>query len=94
VALVGAGSYGALGPFWTIPRETLPHGVSGSAMGLINALGNLGGYFGPVVVGAVTQRTGNFRAAFVILGLGWVVGAGLTRLLRRNPRRVNSSEAQ
>ncbi len=83
LALVGAGSYGVLGPFWAIPTETLPAGVSGPAMGVINALGNLGGYFGPVVVGVLRQRTGDFRAAFLALGAGWIFGAALTALLRK-----------
>jgi len=69
ITVVGAGSFGALGPFWAIPSETLPQSVSGSAMGLINALGNLGGYFGPVIVGYLQKRTGNFEYGFAALGL-------------------------
>lgn len=83
ISLVGAGSYGALGPFWAIPTETLPRSVSGAAMGLINALGNLGGYFGPLLVGFLNHRSGNFLEAFGVLSLGYLAGAGLTLLLRR-----------
>jgi MFS family permease len=83
ISLVGAGSYGALGPFWAIPTETLPRSVAGSAMGLVNALGNLGGYFGPLVVGYLNQRTGNFLYAFGLLSVGFLAGAGLSFLLRR-----------
>lgn len=81
ISLVGAGSYGSLGPFWAIPTENLPRSVSGPAMGLINALGNLGGYFGPLAVGFVYHRTGDFRYAFGLLSLAYLAGAGLTRLL-------------
>jgi MFS family permease len=83
ISLVGAGSYGALGPFWAIPTETLPRSVSGSAMGLVNALGNLGGYFGPLLVGFLNHRAGNFLEAFGVLSLAYLAGAGLTLLLRR-----------
>src|SRR5208337_3186754 len=69
ISLVGAGSYGILGSFWAIPTETLPRSVSGAAMGLVNALGNLGGYFGPLAVGFVFHRTGDFRYAFALLSL-------------------------
>ncbi|MGH9451262.1 MAG: MFS transporter [Terriglobia bacterium] len=78
IAVVGAGSYGMLGPFWAIPTETLPEGVAGPAMGLVNALGNLGGFFGPLVVGYLSQRTGSFVDAFAVLSLGWLVGAALS----------------
>ena len=82
IALVGAGSYGGHGPFWAIPTETLPRKVAGSAMGLINAIGNLGGYFGPLVVGYLNKRTGNFVFGFGALSLGLLVGSALALLLR------------
>lgn len=81
ISLVGAGSYGMLGPFWAIPTENLPRSVSGSAMGLINALGNLGGYFGPLTVGFIFHRTGDFRYAFAALCLAFFTGAAATLLL-------------
>ena len=81
ISLVGAGSYGILGPFWAIPTETLPRSVSGSAMGLVNALGNLGGYFGPLAVGFVYHHAGNFRYAFGLLSLAYLAGAALTLFL-------------
>jgi MFS family permease len=85
ICLVGAGSYGMLGSFWAIPTETptetLPPAVSGSAMGLINALGNLGGYFGPLAVGFIYHRTGDFRYGFGVISLAYLTGSVLTRLL-------------
>ena len=81
IALVGAGSYGVLGPFWAIPTETLPRSVAGSAMGLINALGNLGGYVGPLAVGYLSQRTGNFLLAFGTLSAGFLTASTLSLLL-------------
>lgn len=85
ISMVGAGSYGTLGAFWAIPTETLPRSISGSAMGLINALGNLGGYFGPLVVGFVYHRTGDFRYAFAVLCLGYLTGSAATLLLPSRP---------
>ncbi len=81
ICLAGAGPYAALGPFWAIPTETLPRTVVGSAMGLVNAIGNLGGYFGPLVVGYLNQRTGSFLYGFGSLSLGLLVASTLTLLL-------------
>lgn len=81
ICLVGAGSYGALGPFWAIPTETLPRGVAASAMGLVNAIGNLGGYFGPLAVGYLNKQTGNFFYGFGLLSVGLLVGSMLTSLV-------------
>jgi MFS family permease len=90
IAVVGAGSYGMLGSFWAIPTENLPRSISGPAMGLINAIGNLGGYFGPLVVGYVYHRMGDFRYAFAILSLAYLSGSAATLLL---PARPSTGEA-
>lgn len=81
IALVGAGSYGALGPFWAIPTETLPRRVAGPAMGLVNALGNLGGYFGPRLVGSISKHTGSLLLAFSLLSVALMGGGALGLLL-------------
>jgi sugar phosphate permease len=91
ISLVGAGSFGILGPFWAIPTETLPRSVSGSAMGLVNALGNLGGYFGPLAVGYINQATGNFVYAFGVLSAGYFLGSLLTLFLRPAPATSGSA---
>jgi sugar phosphate permease len=92
ITLVGAGCYGALGPFWAIPTETLPRSISGSASGLITGLGNLGGYFGPLLVGKLNQRTGNFIYGFALLSAGWFAGSILTILI--SPRAVVLSDKE
>jgi sugar phosphate permease len=80
ICLVGPGIYGLQGPFWAIPGEAFPRSVAGSAMGLINAVGALGGYFGPLAVGYFNQRLGNFLYAFGVLGLGLLAGSAVTLL--------------
>jgi sugar phosphate permease len=82
ISLVGAGTFGALGPFWAIPTETLPRSVSGSAMGLVNALGNLGGYFGPLAIGYINLHTGNFVYAFGLLSAAYFLSSALILFLR------------
>jgi sugar phosphate permease len=80
ICLVGPGLYGMLGPFWAIPPESFPRAVSGSATGLINAIGGLGGYFGPWTIGYISQRTGNFFFAFITLSLALVISSALMLL--------------
>src|SRR5439155_26710412 len=82
ICLAGAGPYAALGPFWAIPTETLPRGVAAPAIGLINAIGNLGGYFGPLTVGFLNKKTGNFIYGFGLLSVGLLLSAGLALVLR------------
>jgi len=58
------------GPFWSIPSLIFPSGVAGASRGLINGIGNLGGFFGTVLVGWVTTRTGSMT--YGIFGLSAV----------------------
>jgi nitrate/nitrite transporter NarK len=51
-------------------------------MGLVNALGNLGGYFGPLAIGYVNQHTGNFVYAFGLLSAAYFLSSVLILFLR------------
>ncbi len=82
IALSGVGAYGPMGAFWAIPTETLPAKIVGSVMGFANAIGNLGAYFAPLIVGYLNKKTGNFLAGFTYLGAITLVAAGLAILLR------------
>jgi nitrate/nitrite transporter NarK len=51
-------------------------------MGLINMLGALGGFFGPLIAGAVSQQTGNFAEAFMLLSTALIASAILSWFLK------------
>jgi len=85
IALSGVGAYGPMGAFWAIPTETLPAKIVGSVMGFANAIGNLGAYFAPLIVGYLNKKTGNFLSGFTYLGLITVVAAGLAMFLKTGP---------
>ena len=88
IAITGA--YASLGPFWSIPTETLPRGIVGPAMGLINAIGNLGGYFGPLVVGYFAKKSGGFVYGFGALAAAMLIGSALSFMLRPAETRTES----
>jgi sugar phosphate permease len=86
LAMGGALAYD--GPFWAAASRVLPVSLAGGAMGLINALGNLGGYFGPFLGGYLQDRTGSFTATAVLFAAS-LAAAGLLVLtirLREAPR--------
>ena len=87
ITLSGVGAYGPMGPFWAIPTETLPAKIVGSVMGFVNALGNLGAYFAPLIVGFLNKRTGNFLSGFTFLGAITVAAAAFSLLLSPPPAR-------
>lgn len=90
--VAGFGLYAYLGPFWAIVSQMLPARTAGGAMGLINALGNLGGFTGPFVVGYLNARSGDYVSGFIFLGASAIVVAILTAWLRVREGRVDSAE--
>lgn len=69
------------GPFWAMSAVLFPPGLCGGALGVINAVGNLGGFIGPVLVGWSVTHTGHMKYGNYSLVLALLVGAGLTSLL-------------
>lgn len=92
LCLTTIGSFGMLGPFWSIPTELLPTEAAGAAIGLIQ-LSNLGGAFGPFLVGLLQKQTGSFKGAFELMALGWWIGAALCLFLKQRARESFTSSA-
>ncbi|MCE4947718.1 MFS transporter [Streptomyces noursei] len=88
LCLTAAAVYAPYGPFWAIPGQLLRFEVVAVAMGLINALGNLGGFAGPYLVGWLTDATGSSLTGFAVLAGFLAVAVVLAALgLRPGPAR-------
>jgi MFS transporter, ACS family, tartrate transporter len=90
--VAGAGMYGYLGGFWALPTSFLTGTAAAASIGLINSLGNLGGFAGPYIVGYISNRTGSFLGGLLYLSASAMV-AGLMILCLREAgqKRVNSN---
>jgi sugar phosphate permease len=92
LAMGGALAYD--GPFWAAASRALPPVVVGGAMGLINALGNLGGYLGPYLGGYLQQATGGFLGTAVLLAAS-LLAAGVLMMtvdVRKAPKPVSAAD--
>ena len=84
VAAVGQSSTGPC--FWSLPTAMLSGTAAAGGIALINALGNLGGFFGPYIFGLVRDATGNFTLGLIAIALGPVVSAIVVLLLGHDRR--------
>jgi ACS family tartrate transporter-like MFS transporter len=65
--LVG-GCYFSFHPcFWAVPTAFLTESAAAASIGLINSLGNLGGFVGPLMMGYLVHRTHSFQAGLLYL---------------------------
>ena len=53
--------------FWTLPGLFLTGSNAAGSVGLINSIGNLGGFLGPYVLGTLDKATGSFSAGVYFL---------------------------
>jgi MFS family permease len=67
--LTGIGVYAPFGPFWAIPSALMSVEVVGAGIGIINAIGNLGGFAGPYMVGYIQGATHNGLIGQLILAM-------------------------
>jgi ACS family tartrate transporter-like MFS transporter len=68
--------------FWALPTIALGESAAAACIGLINSLGNLGGFAGPFIVGYLVTRTGSFTSGLDCLMFN-LLGAGILVLCLR-----------
>ncbi len=70
--------------FWSLPTAFLAGTAAAAGIALINSVGNLGGYFGPDMIGRIRTATGGAsEVAFYALAGMALLGAVIVLLIRR-----------
>jgi sugar phosphate permease len=67
--------------FWTLPPILFPAEVAGESRGVINALGNLGGFIGPFAVGWLKMTFDSYNAGIYFLVATLMAGFFITLTL-------------
>jgi ACS family tartrate transporter-like MFS transporter len=83
-----AGASAMDGPFWAMSTSLLSGTAAAAGIALINSVGNLGGFFGPYIIGLVRTSTGGFKGGLLVSG-ATLAASGCLALLVRS-RRVTA----
>jgi MFS transporter, ACS family, tartrate transporter len=67
-SIAAVGLHGYRASFWTLPTLFLSETAAAAGIGVINCFGNLGGFLGPYMVGALSNASGSYRTAMLFLG--------------------------
>ena len=78
ISLFTVGIYGSRPTFWPMPSLFLTGGAAAVGMALINSVGNLGGYFGPMIVGWIKDSTKSFEMSLYFLAASALLSAVIT----------------
>ncbi len=80
-----AGIYGYFPSFWALPTSFLTGVAAAASIGLINSIGNLGGFVGPYVVGYLSKQTHTYVYGVLYLAVSALFAAVMILSLRRKP---------
>src|SRR5215469_10132486 len=81
--IVGGGCMFAYYPvFWSMPTMFLSESAAAACFGLINSIGHIGGFIGPVAVGYLNEWTGGIVAAFLFIGACYLLAGGIVPAIK------------
>jgi MFS family permease len=87
---VGGAYFGFHPAFWPVPTEFLAESAAAASIGLINSVGNLGGFVGPFIVGYLLTRTHSFSAGLSFLVASFLASAILMLLVRARRQDIRT----
>jgi MFS transporter, ACS family, tartrate transporter len=61
--------------FWALPTAMLTGTAAAGGIAMINAVGNLGGFLGPYMMGAIKDSTGSFTIGLLSIAMGTLVAS-------------------
>jgi ACS family tartrate transporter-like MFS transporter len=84
LVIAAMGQTSAYPVVWTLPTAMLSGTAAAGGIALINALGNLGGFFGPTLLGFIKDVTHNDTIGLAALALGPIMSAIIIGALGHN----------
>jgi ACS family tartrate transporter-like MFS transporter len=82
ISIALAGIYAFKSPFWSLPGLFLSRSTAAVSIAAINAIGNLGGFVGPYVMGAAKTWTGSALGGLIFLAVLLILSFFMTWFMR------------
>jgi MFS transporter, ACS family, tartrate transporter len=97
VAGIGVGlafAESMVGPFWAMATSSMAGLSAATGIAVINSLGNLGGYFGPDIIGFFRTANGGFRGGLLAIAATLIMSGSIALIVAResNQRKLNNRE--
>jgi len=89
LTLAAIGIYATLPAFWALVTRGLQGVIAAAAIALINAIGNLGGFLGPTLIGYARENTGSHIASLLLIAICLMASSVLTLWVFRRGASVS-----
>ena len=93
LTIVNIGVNASKPPLWSMPTLFLSGPAAAAGIAAINAIGNLGGFVGPWMIGWIKGRTGSYEGGLYFVGGLMAFSAVLTLILARSQSRPRAAAA-
>ena len=80
--------------FWPIPSSFLTGSAAAGGLAVIVSVGNLGGFAGPYLIGAIRESTGSFSLALISVAAFLAVAATLIRVVGISLQRSRATPCE
>ncbi len=87
LSVASFGSNGLKGPVWAVPGEFLSGARAAAGIGLINSLGNLGGFVGPLLIGWIKEQSGSYFGGLDVVAAMMALSGFVMLAMRRKAER-------
>ena len=94
ISVAVLGVFSMMGPFWAMPTSFLSGAAAAAGIAIINSIGNLGGFFGPLVIGMVRTSTGQFKGGLLLVSAALAVSGVVALLVRIAPASIREKVGQ
>jgi hypothetical protein len=92
LTLVTVGLLSWVATFWSLPTAFLSGTAAAAGIAWVNSVGNLGGHFGPDLIGRIRMATGgSSEAAFFTLAGVALIGVLIILFLPGTERKVSAA---
>jgi len=88
LTLVNIGVNGTKGPVWAMPSMFLTGAGAAAGIALINSMGNVGGFVGPVLIGWMKDKWGSYAPGLYTVGAMCAMSAVVIVVLALKPRQL------
>jgi ACS family tartrate transporter-like MFS transporter len=69
------------GPFWAMATSGISGNAAAASIAVINSLGNLGGFFGPYIIGLARSADGGFSGGLLAIGATLAVSGSVALVM-------------
>jgi ACS family tartrate transporter-like MFS transporter len=83
LTVASIGIYSAVVVFWTLPPSFVGGTAAAATVAVVNSIGNLGGFFGPALVGYLKEETGGYSGAMECFAFGLILSSLILLALER-----------